>query len=134
MIKPYNKTNGFTLIEVMVALFVLTIALSALLLQTNRIVSNTSYLRDKAFAQWVASNELTLERMANRYNQRMLNDSKSGSTMMGGREWFWTITPQATTAVGFTQLVITVSIDPEAKQPLLTFVGLIDRFHRTTGS
>lgn len=123
-----NKPMGFTLIEVMVALLVVAMALSALLTQMSGMIDHTAYLRDKALAQWVANNQLTLERLANRHNNELLVDVKSGSATMGGREWFWTITPQRTVAEGFMQLSVTVRAEQDG-EPLATLEGLVDHFH-----
>jgi general secretion pathway protein I len=49
-----NKA-GFTLIEVLVALAILSIALTAIIKTTSQNIKDTLYLQQKTFALWVAS-------------------------------------------------------------------------------
>ncbi len=51
-----HKHSGFTLIEIMVALLVITIALGAVINTTTSSVETGAYLRDKTLALWVAQN------------------------------------------------------------------------------
>ena len=124
------KTAGFTLIEVMVALFIVTLALSALLFQMMGAVENTAYLRDKMLAGWVADNQLAWERIVNRSTNQILTAEKTGDVEMAQRQWFWTITPVKTAAEGFMQLHVAVSVDNPDNEPLVTLVGFVDQFHR----
>jgi len=57
-IKIPNLMRGMTLIEVMVALVIVAIALSAAIRSVNAGVSNTDYLKQKSFAHWVVMNEI----------------------------------------------------------------------------
>lgn len=122
--------QGFTLVEVMAALFVVALAISGLLLQMMTYGDNTAYLRDKAIAHWVALNQLELERLANRHSNRLLNDEKSGVEQMAEREWYWRIKPKKTAATGFLQLEVSVFQDQQEKNPVVSISGHIDQFHR----
>jgi general secretion pathway protein I len=53
------KTRGFTLLEVLIALAIVALSVSALLGTVTSSASNISYLRDKTLAEWVALNRLT---------------------------------------------------------------------------
>ncbi|HUF72892.1 MAG TPA: type II secretion system minor pseudopilin GspI [Gammaproteobacteria bacterium] len=50
---------GFTLIEVMVALVVVTLGMTAVYMQLSQYASNAIYLRDKTLASWIGSNTVT---------------------------------------------------------------------------
>ena len=52
------RQQGFTLIEVMVAVIIVSIALPALLLQMGNMATQTAYSRETAVAHWVAENKL----------------------------------------------------------------------------
>jgi general secretion pathway protein I len=78
--------NGFTLLEVLVALVVLAIALASLIKGVGGNASNEAYLRDKTLAQWVAMNVVAEQQLAEKWPDK---GKKRGSETMGGHEWFW---------------------------------------------
>ncbi|MES2605538.1 MAG: type II secretion system minor pseudopilin GspI, partial [Pseudomonadota bacterium] len=53
-----RANHGFTLIEVLVAMLVLALAMTAWQLRISSQLDNAGYLRDKTLASWVAYNEL----------------------------------------------------------------------------
>lgn len=59
-----TRGRGFTLIEVMVALAVVALGMSALLETLSISAGNIAALRDKTVAEWVALNKLTDTRLA----------------------------------------------------------------------
>jgi general secretion pathway protein I len=59
------NTRGFTLIEVMVALFVIALSVGALLTTLVSSADTVGYLREKTFAQWVALNRVSEVRLGN---------------------------------------------------------------------
>jgi general secretion pathway protein I len=59
------KIRGFTLIEVMVALFVIALSVGALLTTLVSSADTVGYLREKTFAQWVALNRVSEVRLGN---------------------------------------------------------------------
>lgn len=50
-----NKSAGFTLIEVLVALAIVSIALTAVIKVSSQNIKNTFYIQEKTIALWVAS-------------------------------------------------------------------------------
>lgn len=59
------KTRGFTLIEVMVALFVIALGVGALLTTLVSAADMVGYLREKSLAQWIALNRVSELRLSN---------------------------------------------------------------------
>lgn len=53
------EDKGFTLLEVLVALFILAIALAAVMRNLTDAITTTGALRDRTMALWVAENRLT---------------------------------------------------------------------------
>ncbi|HUW98595.1 MAG TPA: type II secretion system minor pseudopilin GspI [Acidiferrobacter sp.] len=73
------KGRGFTLIEVLVALFVLAIALAAVMRGLSDAIVTTAALRNRTMALWVAENRLTRIETMTRWPQL-------GSRRTGARE------------------------------------------------
>jgi general secretion pathway protein I len=58
-----GHSRGFTLIEVVVALLIVSIGLAALMITVSSTARTSGYLRDKTVAQWIALNRLTEVRL-----------------------------------------------------------------------
>ena len=81
-----NGNAGFTLLETLVALAVLTIALTALWKAQEQGIIVTDTLPDRALARWVAHNRLALRQAS---GQGLEPRVYRGSEQQGGRTWFW---------------------------------------------
>lgn len=125
-----GQYRGFTLIEVLVALFVLVLALGALQLRIGSYIDNAAYLRDKTVANWVALNQLELLRIARRLGVAPPVGNQEGSVGMAGRNWYWTLTPTpAEPETQITTFVIGVSgVSTAAARnaPLVSLTGVAD--------
>jgi general secretion pathway protein I len=80
--------DGVMLIEVMVALAIVAIALSALLFNLNTLSDSHQYIRDKSHARWIASNQLNLAYINHRYFEAS-NTKNHGTVSMLERDWHW---------------------------------------------
>lgn len=84
--KCLAKTPGFTLIEVLIALAILSIALTAIIKATSTDIQSTSYLKDKATARWVALEAKHLiELNAIAFEE---NEAKQVTHMLE-KDWHW---------------------------------------------
>jgi len=81
-----HTAKGFTLIEVMIALLVIGLAMSALIGTVGSASSNTAWLQEKTFAHWVAMNQMTTLQLENAWPRE---GEKKGTEEMAGREWEW---------------------------------------------
>lgn len=81
-----DNQNGFTLVEVLVALAVLTIALAAVMRALSQGIDTSSSLRDRALAMWVAQNRLVTHQIQKDWPGL---DTTEGTADMAGREWRW---------------------------------------------
>ena len=54
------KDSGFTLLETLVALLIVSIGMMAVYTQLNRYIQSTTFIEEKNLASWVASNQATL--------------------------------------------------------------------------
>jgi general secretion pathway protein I len=80
------KARGFTLIEVLVALVIVTVGMSAVLATLTSSADTTAWLRDKTFAEWVALNRIAELRLQ---TQRLTTGKSTGDMELAGRKWRW---------------------------------------------
>jgi general secretion pathway protein I len=122
---------GFTLVEVMVALMIVSVAVSSLLFQMVSTIDSTVSLRDQTVAHWVALNQLELVYLENQNTNKLPTDESSGSEEMAGREWFWKIKPVKTANQNFLQLSVSVYTEEDDEDSsVIVVTGLLDQFHR----
>jgi general secretion pathway protein I len=81
-----SRERGFTLIEVLVALAIVTIGMSALLGAMTSAADSSLYLRDKTFAEWIALNHIAETRLK---FQRPTKGKTDGEVEYAGRRWRW---------------------------------------------
>lgn len=80
------RTRGFTLIEVVVALFVIALGMGALLTTLASSADTVAYLRDKSFAQWIALNRLSELRLS---TGRPETGVTRDTVEYAGSNWVW---------------------------------------------
>ena len=80
-------SRGFSLIEVLAALVVVSLGMLGVIEAVSQTASNTAYLRDKTLAHWVAMNRLTEMRLE---AQTPRIAKSSDELEMAGRRWRWT--------------------------------------------
>lgn len=89
MVKLVNK--GFTLIEVLIALVILAIALTAVVTATTRSIANTQAVVDRTIAHWVGLNILA-DVKTGLIALPEQGNPLSGTTLMLNQNWYWTLT------------------------------------------
>jgi len=120
------RREGFTLVEVMVALVVVAIVLPALLLTLSQQLDGLRYLDDRAQAQWVAANRLAELRLVLEAKGTLQSGTTSGSEQMAGREWYWWSEGTETPVPGFFRYEIAVSDRRDGEDsPLHTLDGYL---------
>jgi general secretion pathway protein I len=81
-----KKPRGFTLVEVLVALMIVAIGLSALMVAVSGAARTSGYLRDKTLAQWIALNRLSEVRLnTNKFGQ----NTDTGEVNFANRTWHY---------------------------------------------
>ncbi|MCV6638668.1 type II secretion system minor pseudopilin GspI [Candidatus Albibeggiatoa sp. nov. NOAA] len=112
--------KGFTLLEVLVALAVITFALSAIIRVTGLNANNALYLENKTFANWVAVNIITETRL-----QAKVPSVKKGSVEMAKREWFWELKILDTMDSSLKRIEVAVKLNPDDERHLVNVIGFM---------
>jgi general secretion pathway protein I len=123
------RCNGFTLLEVLVALTIVSLALGALISTSGTHASSASYLKHKTIAHWVAMNEITRLQVEKEWPGK--GDTK-GSTQMAGTEWFWTSTVYETEDKNSRQIEFRIYLDEDREYSLTRLVGYLSRDTEST--
>lgn len=119
-----HRSGGFTLLEVLVALAVVAIALSAVLSSAGRTVNAAASLRDRTVAQWVAENRLAEVRLESGWPD---TGRTRGQVKMAGRDWFWTMHVEETQDEDLRRLELEVAREREAENGVFTLLGFVGR-------
>ena len=105
MPRSRDKSAGFTLAEVLIALLIFSIAIIGLMEAGSQNARALSVLEQKQIAGIVADNQLVL---ALSDTDGVRPGAKSGSLKMSGRDWEWQLRTEATDTPGFFRLVMDV--------------------------
>lgn len=82
-----SRKKGFTLIEVLIALVILSIALTAIIKATSQNIRDTAYLQNKTIATWVGVYVLNQARL--RLINLPLDEGMEQETVTLGKKWLW---------------------------------------------
>ena len=88
-----RRRCGFTLLEVMIALLVITLGMGAVIVTTGESAWKSSHLRESTIASWVAYNEIALYRAKRTWSEAT---SRSGEAEMANAQWKWEMKISAT--------------------------------------
>lgn len=95
VVRHCRKQFGLTLIEVLIALSIISIALTAIIKATSQNIRTTGYLQTKTIAMWVGQQVLN-EARVNLLRLPNSPDTLKQSTTMLGHDWFWEADQQDT--------------------------------------
>ena len=104
--KPIRRDAGFTLVEVLAALLIFSVAIIGLSRAGTQSVAHTQRLTHKTYASVVADNQLIMARM-----KRPEIGTKSGTEEAGGQEYDWQVETAETPQDGLLELSVSVSKD-----------------------
>jgi general secretion pathway protein I len=118
-----NAVRGFTLIEILVALLVLAIALTATARSLGAAIDTTAALRDRALARWIAEDHLTTLELQHAWPEL---DVKEGDAEMGGHAFRWREETTPTPAARMRRVEVSVLL-PGTNSPLVRMSGFLEQ-------
>lgn len=81
-----RRCTGFTLIEVLVALLIVSIALTSMSVTMGGMLNNATTLRDRTYASWIAQNKIIEYRLAGEVPEV---GTSSGEVEYANAIWDW---------------------------------------------
>ena len=88
-----KKNSGFTLIEVLIALAIVSISLGALISISSQDISRAEKMQKNMIANWVAQNQLTEHRLS---NKKIKVGTTRGSALFAKYDWEWEVSVSKT--------------------------------------
>jgi general secretion pathway protein I len=86
MMRRSRSCRAFTLVEVMVALAIIALSLTAVAAKMSRMIDTSNSMRERTYASWIAQNKIAEMRLAN-----VLPDvsATSGEVDYANLTWRW---------------------------------------------
>jgi general secretion pathway protein I len=113
------RARGFTLIEVLVALFVFAVAMTVLVQSGTHRAQNLDYLRDRTLASWIAADRITAIRLD---PEEISTGTRDGEVEMTRRTWFWEAEVSATEDDTVRRIEVAVRLDEDG-EPVARMTG-----------
>jgi general secretion pathway protein I len=117
-----RKISAFTLLEVMVALLVVAITMGAIVDSGGSSARNTSHLKQKTIASWIAQNQISLYRAKKIWSSA---SGTSGDVAMANTEWHWELTVTATDDPLLRRIDVDVYLDQDNEDVKARATGFI---------
>ena len=119
------RSTGFTLLEVLVALAVLALALSAAVSAAAAYVGNQAYLQERTLAHWVARNVLTELQLEMPWPG---TGERSDTARMADLDWTWQATINETPEKDMRRVTLKVWLGKDdEREPLAGFDGFLEK-------
>ncbi len=117
-----QRSAGFTLLEVMIALVIVGLTLLAMAAKMGSMLNAANTMRDYTYASWIAHNKITELRLAN-----VVPDvsSSSGEVRYAGVDWAWRAVVSETGVENLYRVDVSISFpgaDP-IMRPVTGFIG-----------
>lgn len=108
-----NGARGFTLVEVLIAMVIVSLALPALVMRVQSVSENTGYIEEKSYAYWVAQNKMEEVLLDYRLKKTFPKTRVHDKVEFAGREWYWQVQAKTTSMERFYRLEVKVGTDEE---------------------
>lgn len=122
---PGALAGGFTLLELVIALFVLSVALVAVVDTVSVHLDSAAHVRDRTLAHWVAMNKVAEYQLMDDWPP---TGTTNGDVEMGGRDWYWEVTVNnAPFDKNVRRLDVDVAESSASEHPLAHIVAYAER-------
>ncbi|RJE78379.1 type II secretion system protein GspI [Pseudoalteromonas citrea] len=111
-----QKSAGFTLLEVMVALSICAMAGIAAMQVTGEHITHVGSLEEQTYASWVAENQMVMMRSSG--EKWSGKNGKKGEEELAGQKWYWQQSVTKTEDASFVKVTVTVYQDEELKHSI----------------
>jgi len=116
--------RGFTLLEILVALAVLAIALSAAIKSAGTYLGNEGYLKERTLAHWVAMNKVAELRASGQWPK---SGETKGDASMGNMDFLWTIKVTAFEGGDVRRLDVRITPEDAPDRPLTSLIAFVGK-------
>lgn len=126
--KRNTRGRGFTLVEVMISLAIFAVVSGALVRNASMTVHQTSMVRDRTLAWWVAENRLSEMRFLPRDDDSFpsIGNSRS-SVIMAQRDWQVLVEVTKTENIDMRRIKISVYKEEDLDAPLVNLTSFMGR-------
>ena len=114
-------SNGFTLLEVMVALAIVALSLTAVAASMNQMIGSATTMQERTYASWIAQNKIAEIRLANVMPEV---GTTSGEIEFGNTLWVWRAVVAETGVANFRRIDVSVSNEDDDYE-IRTVTGFI---------
>jgi general secretion pathway protein I len=122
------RQAGFTLLEIMVAMFIFAVAGAAIVKTTAEHINSVGKLEQITFATWVANNQLTRATLLSEKTWPLKNNQR-GSVEMLDRTWYWEQEVQDTVDEDLKAVIVTVGLDSEYESSITSVTSYVAKFN-----
>ena len=117
------RLHGFTLLEAMIALVIVSLGMMAVNTQLNRYVVSAAYIEQKTLASWIASNQLTQMSVAPQWPSI---GTTQGEEEFAQRLWQWQAEVSETPVENLRRVDIAVALVEEPELEIHAMSAFIE--------
>ncbi len=116
--------RGFTLIEILAALGIVAVGISAVTQLATQSIHGTSRVEERVLSSWVAANRMAQFRLDSRV-KLPTGAGENKQVIMGGREWIINETITPTDKPGTVRVEVKVYTEEDTSTPAATLASFV---------